>query len=106
LSNGGLSQVISNFRELISDEAMKSLSYSNKKEQMELLQMVVNASEADGDDERIDHAEDDLSSFDFGGSSKAAKAKAKPKAPVGTAVPAAKYQDKKRSVLFKKWYGI
>ncbi|KAJ3410423.1 hypothetical protein HDV05_003809 [Chytridiales sp. JEL 0842] len=101
-------KVISDFKDLISDETMKKLDYANKKEQLELLQLVLNASEDAGDDEKIDTKEDDLSTFDFNSSNKPSKVKVKPKAGVaggGSSAPVAKAPEKKRNSLFKKWYG-
>ncbi|KAJ3308526.1 hypothetical protein HDU76_003892 [Blyttiomyces sp. JEL0837] len=98
-------KVIANIKELIPPGEVETLAYSNKKEQAELLSMVLKASDEDCDEEQIPTADDDLLAAGGGGAK--GRGKGKLRGPGLSAQEKAERAaaERKRNPLFKKFYG-
>ncbi|KAJ1562141.1 hypothetical protein HK405_015387 [Cladochytrium tenue] len=95
-------KVISNIKDLIPDEELSTLMYSSKREQGDLLTLVLNAGEEAGDEEELEVREDDLG---FGAAAALAGGKGKGRSRRQPSERAKQLAfDKKRNPLFRKFY--
>ncbi|KAI9332872.1 P-loop containing nucleoside triphosphate hydrolase protein [Zopfochytrium polystomum] len=93
-------KVISSIKDLIPEEEMSELAYYSKKDQADLLNMLLKAEENAGDEEEIEAREDDLG---FTGASSTDKGKGRGKRPAGEKAKQLALE-KKRNPLFRKFY--